>query len=148
MVGRGRGGRCGRRRRRVAPGKVKVASRGELVVVAVAVVAVGADAAVAVGEGGGVPVVDDGVHGHGDLKSRCLPQLTAIANKIAKMRGETMGRDNGASAVKFSFLSSYDKDGMMLLTQRSNTNKPRTRMPRDSFSNYSMGWATVSKSLN
>ena len=76
VVGRGRGGRCGRRSRRcVAPGKVKVTRRGELVVVAVAVVAMGADAAVAVavGEGGGVPVVDDGVHGHGDLKCPLPP---------------------------------------------------------------------------
>ena len=99
VVGRGRRGRCRRRRRRrVAPGKVKVPGRGELVVVAVAVVAVGADAAVAVavGEGGGVPVVDDGVHGHGDLKCHSLlPQLTAIANKIAIR--ESLSEDDGGN---------------------------------------------------
>ena len=68
VVCRGGGGRCRRGRRRVATGKVEVAPTGKLpMMVTPMVTMVAASVSVAVRQGGGVPVVDDGVHGHSDF---------------------------------------------------------------------------------
>ena len=69
-------------------------------------VAVGAaDAAVAVREGGGVPVVDDGVHGHGvdlDLDLATLRSARVGASSLTDGHRERTNEDEGESREQWA----------------------------------------------